>query len=43
MKREYNKLRSAWYDEEIVFLKQKGAIGDFLTEPAFASLLLRNV
>jgi hypothetical protein len=43
MKREYNKLLSAWYDEEIAVLKQKGAIGDFLAEPAFASLVLRNV
>ena len=43
MKREYNKVLSAWCAEEIATLKVKGATDDFLAEPAFAGLVLSNV
>jgi hypothetical protein len=43
MKRKYNKLLSAWCHEEIAALQAIGANEDFLTEPAFADLVLRNV
>jgi hypothetical protein len=43
MKRKYNKLLSAWCHEEIAALQAKGANEDFLREPAFADLVLRNV
>jgi hypothetical protein len=43
MKRKYNKLLSAWCHEEIAALQAIGANDDFLKEPAFADLVLRNV
>ena len=43
MKRKYNKLLSAWCHEEIAALQARGADEDFLREPAFADLVLRNV
>jgi hypothetical protein len=43
MKRAYNKLLSAWCNEEIAALRAKGANDDLLTEPAFAALVLSTV
>ena len=43
MKRKYDKLLSAWCHEEIALLQARGANEDFLREPAFADLVLRNV
>jgi hypothetical protein len=43
MKRAYNKLLSAWCNEEIAALQEKGANEDLLTEPAFVALVLSTV
>jgi hypothetical protein len=43
MNPKYNEQLSAWCEEEISNLKAKGATDDFLTEPAFATLVLTQV